>query len=63
METNEMTPEKSLQVISDAIARSRKDFEKNAGAPMILWGVVVLVFSIVIWLLLRSTENHMWNIL
>lgn len=63
METNEMTPEKSLQVISDAIARSRKDFEKNAGAPMILWGVVVLVFSIVIWLLLRSTENHMWNFL
>lgn len=58
-----MTPEKSLQVISDAIAKSRRDFEKNAGAPMVLWGVVVLVFSIVIWLLLRATGNLMWNFL
>ena len=36
METNEMTPEQSLQVISDAIAKSRKDFERKAGTPMIL---------------------------
>lgn len=63
METNEMTPEQSLQVISDAIAKSRKDFERNAGTPMILWGVIVLIFSIVIWLLLRTTDNLMWNFL
>lgn len=63
MKTNEMTPEQSLQVISDAISRNRKDFEKNAGSPMVLWGVVVLLFSIVIWVLLRATENHMWNFL
>lgn len=63
MEANEMTPEKSLQVISDAIAKSRRDFEKNAGAPMILWGVVVLVFSVVVWIMLRTTGNLMWNCL
>ena len=63
METNGMTPEQSLQVISDAIAKSRKDFERNAGTPMILWGVIVLIFSIVIWLLLRTTDNLMWNFL
>ena len=63
METNEMTPEQSLQVISDAIAKSRKDFERNAGTPMILWGAIVLVFSVVIWLLLRTTDNLLWNFL
>jgi len=63
MEIKEMTPEKSLQVISDAIAKSRRDFEKNAGTPMILWGVVVLVFSVVVWMLLRKTGNLMWNCL
>lgn len=63
METNEMTPEQSLQVISDAIAKSRKDFERNAGTPMIFWGAIVLVFSVVIWLLLRTTDNLLWNFL
>ena len=49
MDTNEMTPEKSLQVITEAISRSRRDFEKNAGKPMILWGVIVMIFSFITW--------------
>lgn len=36
METNELTPEKSLQIINEAIEKSRKDFEKNSGSPMII---------------------------
>ena len=63
METNEMTPEKSLQIISDAIAKSRRDFEKNAGIPMIIWGAVVTVFSFAIWFLTKNTENALWNFL
>lgn len=63
METNEMTPEKSLQIINDAIEKSRKDFEKNAGTPMIFWGSVVLVFSIVVWIMLSLTGNPQWNFL
>ena len=63
METNEMTPEKSLKIISEAIARSRRDFEKNAGTPMILWGAGVLVFSMAVWILLKQTDNQSWNYL
>ena len=63
METNEMTPEKSLKIISEAIARSRRDFEKNAGTPMILWGAVVLIFSMAVWILLEQTDNQSWNYL
>lgn len=63
METNEMTPEQSLQVISDAIAKSRKDFEKHAGTPMTFWGCIVLLFSITVWILLMLTGNPVWNFL
>lgn len=63
METNGMTPEKSFQIINDAIEKSRKDFEKDAGSPMIFWGSVVLVFSIVVWIMLTQTGNPQWNFL
>ena len=60
METNEMTPEKSLQIISDAIAKSRRDFEQNGGKPMILWGIVVFVFAILTWGLVKMTGDGRW---
>lgn len=63
METNGMTPEKSLQIINDAIEKSRKDFEKDAGTPMIIWGSVVLIFSVAVWMLLKFTGNQSWNFL
>lgn len=63
METNEMTPEKGLQIINDAIEKSRKDFEKNAGTPMVFWGIMVLIFSIAVWTTLRLTGNPQWNFL
>lgn len=60
MDTNEMTPEKSLQVITEAISRSRRDFEKNAGKPMILWGVIVMVFSFLTWGVVKLTGDPLW---
>ena len=63
METKEMTPEQSLQIISDAIAKSRRDFEKNSGTPMIIWGAVVIAFSLAVWYLTKSTGNDLWNFL
>ena len=60
MDTNEMTPEKSLQVISEAISRSRRDFEKNAGRPMILWGVIVIFFSFLTWGVFKLTGDPTW---
>lgn len=58
-----MTPEKSLQIISEAITRSRKDFEKNAGTPLITWGYIVLIFSLIVWFMLRETNDSKWNFL
>lgn len=63
METNEMTPERSLQIISDAIEKSRRDFEQNGGRPMILWGIVVFVFSVLTWGVVKLTGDASWNML
>ena len=60
METNEMTTERSLQIIGDAIAKSRRDFERNAGKPMILWGTIVMLFSILTWGVFRLTGDPVW---
>lgn len=58
-----MTPEKSLQVISDAIAKSRRDFERSAGRPMVLWGIIVFVFSFMVWGLCAYSGKPAWNFL
>ncbi|MBO5016370.1 MAG: hypothetical protein J6C92_11225 [Bacteroidaceae bacterium] len=63
METTNMTPERSLQIINDAIEKSRKDFEKDAGSPMIIWGAVVLVFSLAVCAMLNLSGNLKWNFL
>jgi hypothetical protein len=63
METTELTPEKSLQIINDAIEKSRKDFEKDSGLPMILWGTVVLFFSLAVCIMINMTGNLNWNFL
>ena len=63
METANMTPERSLQIINDAIEKSRKDFEKDAGSPMIIWGAVVLVFSLAVCVMLNLSGHLNWNFL
>ena len=63
MESNELNPEKSLQIISEAVRRSRREFEKNAGTPLIIWGMSILLLSLVVWFVWKSTNNPAWNFL
>ncbi len=62
MEKN-LTPEESLAIISKNMEQSRKDMLKNGGTPMILWGGLVLVFSLAIYFLWTRTYNPAWNYL
>ena len=45
MEMNELTPEKSICLISEIINQSRKDFKIKAEVPFLLWGAIVIVVS------------------
>lgn len=63
MNANNLTPEKSLQIISEIIEKSRKDFERNSGTPMVVWGISVMAVSAAVWLMLQRTGNAYWNYL
>lgn len=63
MNTTDFTPEKSLQLISEMIEKSRKDFEKDSGTPMIVWGLTVTAVSAAVAYLLMTTGNPYWNFL
>lgn len=63
MNTNELSPERSIQIISEMVEKSRKDFEKDSGTPMIIWGAVVTFVSIIIWYILKISSNPYWNLL
>lgn len=63
MEVNELNPEKSLQIISEAIRKSRREFEKNAGTPLIIWGISIFLISLLVWISWKTTDNPAWNFL
>ena len=44
MDNNDkLTVERSLEIISEAIELGRRDVERNAGTPMIVWGVLTCI--------------------
>ncbi len=58
-----MTPEQSLEIIKKSIEQSRKDMVKLAGSPMLLWGGLVFIFSLLIYFLWNKSNNPSWNFL
>ena len=64
MENNEkLSAEQSLKIISEVIEQSRNEIMQNAGAPMVFWGALTGVTSIIIWILWTATDNPSWNAL
>lgn len=59
----QLTPEESLFIISASLEKSRRDMLENAGAPMVRWGILVLVFSLLVFFLWNKTGNPAWNCL
>ena len=60
---NNFSAENSLRLIAETIERSRRTIAKNSGKPLILWGVLVTLFSIIIWGLWTKTGSPAWNLL
>ncbi len=60
---NELTAERSLEIIKRQIEQSRKELEKNAGIPFITWGVLVFVTALIVWYLWKTTNNGNWGLL
>ncbi len=58
-----MSVERSLEIISNAIELGRRDVERNAGTPMIMWGVLTCITGGIVCLLWRLTGTAVWNML
>lgn len=64
MEQNkEMTAEESLSLITETLNSSRKEITRRSGKYYILWGTLLTVFSLIIYLLWKLTDKPAWNCL
>lgn len=64
MEQNkEMTAQESLKLISETLNNSRRDILSKSAKYYVLWGSLLTVFSLVIYLLWHSTGKASWNLL
>ena len=64
MEQNkEMTAEESLSIITETLNSSRKEITRRSGKYYILWGTLLTLFSLIIYLLWKLTDREAWNCL
>ncbi len=64
MEQNkELSAQQSLNLIAETLNNSRKDITRKSGMFFILWGVLLAVFSLVVYFLWKGTGKSAWNLL
>ena len=64
MEQNkEMSAQRSLQLISETFNNSRKEILRGSAKYFILWGTLLTVVSLVIYLLWHHSGKPEWNFL
>ena len=64
MELNkEMTAQQSLALISETMNNCRKAILRNNAKGFLCWGILLTVFSLVIYLLWHTTGKPVWNML
>ena len=62
-QNKEMTAEESLSLITETLNSSRKEITHRSGKYYILWGTLLTVFSLIIYLLWKLTDQEAWNCL
>ena len=65
METvnQELNPERSLALINETLESNRRAVLAGSGKFFLLWGFVLCVFSLAVWLCWSRTGNPVWNLL
>lgn len=62
-ENKNLTAARSLEIIRESIERSQRSISKNAGLPLMWWGALVVVFSLLIHYLWWHCGGPAWNFL
>ena len=59
----EMTASESLALIAETMNNSRRTILRSGAKHFILWGVLLTVMSLVVYLLWHTTGKAVWNLL
>ena len=59
----ELTAERSIEIIRETIEKSRRDVERQAGTPLIVWGSLVAFTAVIIGHLWEHCGGPVWNFL
>lgn len=62
MEDRKLTEKESLEVITSMIAQTKQRYIGD-GRILLMWGYLVTIVSILVWVMLASTGQSVWNIL
>ncbi|MBR5687376.1 MAG: hypothetical protein IKX36_05405 [Prevotella sp.] len=62
-EKENLTAERSLEIIRDMMERSKNTTVKHSAAPLVWWGLLVAVFALVINFLWKHYNDPGWNLL
>lgn len=60
-QNREMTAQESLSLITETLNNTRKEITRNSGKYYILWGALLTIFSIIVYLLWKLTDQAAWN--
>ena len=60
MEDRKLTEKESLEVITSMIART-KDRYLGSGNILLMWGYLDVFVSILVWIMLETTRQNVWN--
>ena len=58
-----LTAERSLDIIRESIERSQRTITKNSAVPLIWWGSLTVVMSLLIVYLWKNHGGPVWNVL
>lgn len=60
MEDKKLTEKESLEVITSMIARTKQRYI-GSGNILLMWGYLVVIVTILVWVMLVSTRQNVWN--
>lgn len=61
METKQLNPQESIELIQRMITDTRDRYEKNGGSIFLIWGYTSIGVSVLYTLLLYGTQNPAWG--
>lgn len=60
MEERKLTEKESLELITSMIARTKARY-LGSGNILLMWGYIVVIVSVLVWILLATTRQNAWN--